>query len=105
MASSRSIPSPGEIQEPEVEEKSNPDDASSPEVSDLEVGPVDGKSEPKSNINEISWESDDDPSNPKNWSSSRKWQNLGVISIMSLTTSVITSFLNRSFNGRPQADI
>jgi hypothetical protein len=71
--------------------------ASSLATSDLEAGPVADKLQPK-NINgtEINWETDDDPSNPLNWSPSRKWQNLGVISIMSLTTYISTLFFSSS---------
>jgi len=102
MASTQSINSGVEVHEPKVQEDSDPKN-SSPEVSDLEAGRVDAKSEPKNDINEISWDSDDDASNPRNWSASRKWQNLGVISIMALTTSVSTSSLDAPFNGRPHS--
>ena len=86
MASTQSIISEAHLQEPKAQEKPNPDDFSSLEISDLEAGPVAGKPELENDINKINWDSDDDPSNPKNWNASRKWQNLGVISVMSLTT-------------------
>jgi hypothetical protein len=71
--------------------------ASSQDISDLEAGMTDEKLPSKTrDTEEINWESDDDPANPLNWSPFRKWQNLGVISIMSLTTYSSTSSPRRS---------
>jgi hypothetical protein len=90
MASTRNN-SGAKLQEAKFLEDVNPKD-SSHGVADLEAGPVDQKLESESDINEVNWESDDDPANPVNWGTSRKWRNLGVISIMSLTTSVKSFF-------------
>ncbi|KAE9363892.1 MFS multidrug transporter-like protein [Stipitochalara longipes BDJ] len=90
MASTRPLSSELEAQEPKVQENFNPKE-SSHEFSDLEAGPVDGKPESKNDINEVNWETDNDSSNPLNWSPSRKWRNLGVISIMSLTTPLAST--------------
>jgi len=88
MASTQSNSSEMQIQEPKVQENLDQKD-----FSDLEAGPTDENPESKSDINLVNWDTDDDPANPLNWSPSHKWQNLGVISIMSLTTYVPSLFL------------
>lgn len=93
MASTPPLSSGKSVQEPRSSVNLAPK-ASSQETSDLETGAVDEKLPQKnSNVNEINWENDDDPENPLNWGSSRKWRNLGVISVMSLTTYIPNPFV------------
>ena len=35
---------------------------------------------------EVNWDGENDEEDPMNWKSAKKWQNLGLISIMSLST-------------------
>jgi hypothetical protein len=86
---STSPPSTGQtVQDPQNNVALDPK-APSQDSSDLEAGAVVEKLQQKNNnVGEINWETDDDPANPVNWSPSRKWRNLGVISIMSLTTYI-----------------
>ncbi|KAG0649326.1 Cyclopiazonic acid biosynthesis cluster T [Hyphodiscus hymeniophilus] len=53
-----------------------------PEVLDAGEALPDEKSRPS----KVSWENDNDPQNPMKWNSSLRWQNLGLISAMSLVT-------------------
>jgi hypothetical protein len=36
--------------------------------------------------NAVGWDGPDDPKNPMNWSSARKWSNIGALSLMTLLT-------------------
>jgi hypothetical protein len=38
--------------------------------------------------NEVYWDGDDDPANPMNWSTKRKWAGLAVLSFITFITSV-----------------
>jgi hypothetical protein len=35
---------------------------------------------------DVNWDGDDDQLNPMNWAATRKWGNLSIISVMSLST-------------------
>lgn len=41
--------------------------------------------------NTVWWDGDNDPENPKNWSASRKWRNLGVMAAITFLSSVLLS--------------
>ena len=60
-----------------------PSPAPLPGISALETGSVDKKTK---NPNEINWAGDNDQLNPRNWPVGKKWLNLSVISIMTLST-------------------
>jgi hypothetical protein len=70
------------MQDLEVHEKSEPR-ASSHDTSDIEAVPADGK---VPSNDEVNWDGANDQMNPMNWGTSRKLQNLGIISVMSLST-------------------
>ncbi|KAJ5915839.1 MFS transporter [Penicillium verhagenii] len=38
--------------------------------------------------NLVDWDGDDDPENPRNWSTRTKWANIGIISILALITNM-----------------
>jgi hypothetical protein len=86
MGSTLSPSSEIEAIEPKLQESLDAEDSTSHYISDLEAGSVHEKPESENNTNLVSWETYKDPANPLNWSPSRKWQNLGVISVMSLAT-------------------
>jgi hypothetical protein len=67
---------------PSDEAKPSNFDNPSPEILTVK----DGFPEKLPSPNKVNWENDNDPQNPMNWSSSVKWQNLGVISAMAFIT-------------------
>jgi hypothetical protein len=88
-----------DVPEPKIQEDLSPRDSSSHDVSDLEAGPTSEKHLSKGDVNQVNWETDGDSANPLNWGPSLKWQNLGVISIMSLATYIpplLSSFVFES---------
>ena len=54
-----------------------------PDNSAVEASAVNEKIE---SPNEINWEGENDQSNPMNWSTAKKWRNLSVVSMMTLST-------------------
>jgi len=46
----------------------------------------------------ISWESDDDPANPKNWSNSRKWIETIIVSLFTFIAPVSSSMVAPALN-------
>jgi hypothetical protein len=44
------------------------------------------ETEQKSDPNEVGWAGDDDPNNPYNWNPSKKWFNIGILSLVTLIT-------------------
>jgi hypothetical protein len=103
MASTRSPSTEMDVHEPNVQEDLSPRDSSSRDISDLEAGPTDEKHLSKSDVNQVNWETDDDSANPLNWGPSRKWGNLGVISIMSLATYIPTTPLIFCFKSQSES--
>lgn len=58
-------------------------------IAGTRVPSVDGNTEQKTEVpasNTIDWDGDDDPQNPRNWPESKKWFNIGVLSVLSLIT-------------------
>ena len=49
----------------------------------IEAGLAEEKTSPS---NQVNWDNEFDSLNPMNWSTSLKWRNLGIISVMSLAT-------------------
>lgn len=41
---------------------------------------------PSDDPNAVGWDGPDDPNNPLNWSMTRKWSNIGALSLMTLLT-------------------
>jgi hypothetical protein len=46
----------------------------------------------------ISWDSDDDPANPKNWSDSRKWIETIIVSLFTFIAPVSSSMIAPALN-------
>lgn len=61
--------------------------------SDLEKGPGTSAEEEEAerDPNIVDWDGPDDPANPINWTATRKWTNIGVISAMTLLTPLASS--------------
>jgi hypothetical protein len=91
MASARSLSSETESTEQIIQQNLATTNVSHDDTSDLEAGPINEKHQSKNDVNQVNWETDEDPANPLNWSPVHKWKNLGIISIMSLATYVPTT--------------
>ena len=73
---------------------------STPEPSDTEKGSVHETGQPSSSSKEpfdaastedpniVSWEGDNDPKDPRNWTSTQKWTMVGIVSSISFITQV-----------------
>ncbi|EME46470.1 hypothetical protein DOTSEDRAFT_42977 [Dothistroma septosporum NZE10] len=43
--------------------------------------------------NLVTWDGDDDPANPKNWSFKRRWLATGLVSLITFTTPIVSSMI------------
>lgn len=55
---------------------------------DFEIEPTSEKAVDESDPNEVWWDGPDDPANPLNWTSKRKWGNIAILSLVTLITYV-----------------
>ncbi|KAH6884115.1 major facilitator superfamily domain-containing protein [Thelonectria olida] len=73
----------------------NPDLSEVSQAKDEEAARQDDKKESEdaqnSDPNAVGWDGPDDPKNPMNWSSARKWSNIGALSLMTLLTPLGSS--------------
>ncbi|KAI6808389.1 hypothetical protein KC340_g18437 [Hortaea werneckii] len=63
-------------------------------LDDPEKGPIAAEQEQEDHDrNIVDWDGPDDPSNPVNWSPTRKWTNIAVLSALTLLTPLASSML------------